>query len=248
MKDVLRSEWIKLRTVRVNFVLCIIAAAFPLIVVALVAALTSDKKQSASDLVGLVTGTMIVTALLLGVVGALNLTSEYSHNTIRTSFAAVPQRHRVLFAKGLISVVVFALYAAVIEILCYLLGSAILNGRGARVALTGPKKAAMLGLVVLVAMLVLLGFSLGMIIRNSPATITTFILWPLLLESIARGVLSAAGIHNPTPWLPYQSAFTMANPNPDSSDPGRLRAGLFLGVVLLAFIVIGTVVNERRDA
>ena len=39
MINVLRSEWIKLRTVRMNFVLAIIALAFPVIVVVLTASL-----------------------------------------------------------------------------------------------------------------------------------------------------------------------------------------------------------------
>lgn len=92
MMHLLRSEWIKIRTVRVNYVLGIIAAAFPVLVIALVTALTNDQRSAANDLPGVVTGTMLLTALLLGVIGALNLTSEYSHNTIRTTFAAVPQR------------------------------------------------------------------------------------------------------------------------------------------------------------
>ena len=248
MSDLLRSEWIKIRTVRVNFVLAIIAAAFPIVIIVLVASLNSDVRHAGNDLVGAVTGTMLVTALLLGVIGALNLTSEYSHNTIRTTFAAVPQRRNVLFAKVVVSVVICVLYAAIIEVATFAIGSVILNSRDSNVELSGQDKAAMAGLVALVGLLVLLGFGLGLIIRNSPATITTFILWPLLLESIARGVLSAAGVDNPTPWLPYQSAFTMANPDPDSSDPGRLRAGLFLASIVLALLVIGTIINEKRDA
>jgi ABC-2 type transport system permease protein len=248
MSDILRSEWIKLRTVRVNFVLAIIAGAFPLIIIVLIATLNSKPRQAGDDLVGAVTATMVVTALLLGVIGALNLTSEYSHNTIRTTFAAVPQRRNVLVAKGLVSVVTLTVYAAITELITFAVGSLILNARDGHVQLSGQDKAAMLGLVALVALLILLAYGLGMIIRNSPAAITTFILWPLLLESIARAVLNAAGVDNPTPWLPYQSAFTMANPDPGSDDPGRVRAGLFLAVIALAFLIIGTIINERRDA
>jgi ABC-2 type transport system permease protein len=246
--NLLRSEWIKLTTVRVNFVLGAIAVAFPIIIIALIAGLTSDVQDVADDFAGVITGTMLVSALLLGVIGALNLTSEYSHHTIRTSFAAVPQRRNVLFAKVVVSVIACAIAAAVIELLTFAIGSVILNARDASVELTGEEKAAMIGLVALTALLVLLGFGLGLIIRNSPATITTFILWPLLLESIARGVLEAAGVENATPWLPYQSAFTMANPEPDTSDPGRVRAGLFLAIIVLAFLVIGSIINDRRDA
>lgn len=248
MTDLLRSEWIKIRTVRVNFVLAIIAAAFPMIVIVLIAALTSEVQDAGQDLVGAVTLTMIVTSLLLGVIGALNLTSEYSFNTIRTSFAAVPQRRNVLFAKVAVTLATCMVYTAIIELITFGLGSAILNARDSNVELSGQDKAAMLGLVVLTGVLVLLAFGLGMIIRNSPATVTTFVLWPLLLENIARAVLSAAGVDNPTPWLPYQSALTLANPDPGTDDPGRVRAGLFLGVIVLAFLVIGAIVNDKRDA
>ncbi|MCU1392600.1 MAG: hypothetical protein JWM34_1028 [Ilumatobacteraceae bacterium] len=248
MIHVLRSEWIKIRTVRVNYVLGIIAFAFPVVVVALVAALNSDAQSAAGDLPGTVTATMILTAILLGVVGALNLTSEYSHNTIRTSFAAVPQRTRVLLGKLLVTLVSTMVFAAIIELITFGIGKVILDGRGADTATSGTDKAAMLGLVVLVGLLSMLGYGLGLVVRNSPATVAIFILWPLLLESIARAVLSAAGIDNPTPWLPYQSAVGLANPDRDSGDPTRLHAGLFLGVIVIAFVVIGIIVNDRRDA
>ncbi|MCU1364446.1 MAG: hypothetical protein JWN39_85, partial [Ilumatobacteraceae bacterium] len=147
MTHLLRSEWIKLRTVRVNYVLGIIAAAFPIVIIVLVALLNSDADSAAHDLPGAVTGTMLVTALLLGVVGALNLTSEYSHNTIRTTFAAVPQRTRVLLAKASVSLAATLVFAALIEAITFALGAVILNARGGDVSPTGTQKAAMLGLV-----------------------------------------------------------------------------------------------------
>ena len=76
MINLFRSEWIKVRTVRVNFVLGLIAAAFPVVVIALIAALSSDERGTARDLVGAVTGTMVLTSLLLGVIGALNLFTD----------------------------------------------------------------------------------------------------------------------------------------------------------------------------
>ena len=248
MIDLLRSEWIKVRTVRVNYVLGIIAAAFPIVVIGLIAALSSDERSTADDLVGAVTGTMVLTSLLLGVIGALNLTSEYSHNTIRATFAAAPQRIRVLIAKALVTLASTMIAAAVIEAITFLVGSVILSSRDADVTLDGSDKAAMIGAVLLAGLLALLGYGLGLLIRNSPATVTILILWPLLLENIARGVLSAAGVEDGTPWLPYQSAILMANPDLSDSDPSRLHGGLYLGAVVLTLIIIGLAVNKRRDA
>lgn len=248
MIDLIKSEWIKMRTVRVNFVLTTIAAAFPLIVIALIALLSNDAQRTADDLVDGVTGTMVLTALLLGVIGALNLTGEFSHQTIRVTYAATPQRSKVLIAKAVITLIATLAMAAVIAFFTYLVGSLILSGRDAEVTLSGNDKAALLGVIVLSGLLALLGYGLGLLIRNSPATVTILILWPLLLENIARAVLSAAGVEDPTPWLPYQSAITMAKPDLDLSDPGRVQGGLYMAAVVLAFILIGLIVNERRDA
>ena len=248
MINLMRSEWIKVRTVRVNYVLGIIAAAFPIVIVGLVAALTSDEQSVADDLVGAVTGTMVLTSILLGVIGALNLTSEFSHNTIRATFAAAPQRTRVLLSKAIVTLLSTLIAAAIIEALTYLVGSLILSSRDADVVLDGSDKAALIGAVVLAGLLSMLGFGLGLLIRNSPATITLLILWPLLLESILQGVLGAAGVEEPTPWLPYTSAILMANPDLGDSDPSRLHGGLYLGSVVVGLIIIGLAVNKRRDA
>ena len=249
MIDLVKSEWIKLHTVRVNYVLAIIAAAFPLVVVILVTALSRyPEERTGNDLVGIVNGTMVLSALLLGVVGALNLTSEYSHGTIRTTFAAVPQRANVLLVKALVAVVATVTFAALTLLATYGIGSLILSGRNANLSLDGNGRTALMGLVILCGLLSLLGYGLGLLIRNSAATVAVLVLWPLLLESIASLVLRAAGVDNPLPWLPYQSAFAMLNTEVSNGDPSRLHGGLYLGSVALVLIAIGIVVNERRDA
>ena len=248
MIDLLRSEWIKLRTVRVNFVLGIIAAAFPLIVVTLVALLSRNVNSAAGDLVGVVTGTLVLTALLLGVVGALNITSEYSHGTIRTTFAAAPQRPHVLLAKAIVTCVATMIFSAVVELVTVTIGSLVISNRGGNMHITGSDQAALFGAVVLAGMLSLLGYGLGLLIRNSAATVAILVLWPLLLEGIVGAVLGVAGVDNPRPWLPYQSALRMANPDLAAGDPNRFRFGLFLAVVVLVLVIIGMVVNDRRDA
>ncbi len=249
MIDLVKSEWIKLHTVRVNYVLAIIAAAFPLVVVILVTTLSRyPEERSGNDLVGIVNATMVLSALLLGVVGALNLTSEYSHGTIRTTFAAVPQRTNVLLVKAVVAVVATMTFAALTMLATYGIGSVILSGRNANLSLDGNGRNALMGLVILCGLLSLLGYGLGLLIRNSAATVAILVLWPLLLETIANVVLQAAGVDNPLPWLPYQSAFVMLNTDLGHGDPSRLHGGLYLGSVAVVLIAIGIVVNERRDA
>ena len=109
----LRSEWVKLRTIRMNWVLVIIAFAFPFIVTVLVMSLSDIEELNATDTVGGIAGFSVITAMLLGVVGAATITSEFGFGTIRVTFAAEPRRWVVLVAKAIVTVVVSAVLAAI---------------------------------------------------------------------------------------------------------------------------------------
>ncbi len=113
MISTLRSEWIKLRTVRMNWVLAAIAVAFPLVITVLTTLLVDNDDMNSGDVVGLVTGTSVVTGMLLGVIGAAGITGEFGFGTIRPTFAATPKRSRVIVAKAIVTVVVGAVVEAV---------------------------------------------------------------------------------------------------------------------------------------
>ena len=251
MINTIRSEWIKLRTVRMNFVLFALAVAFPVVVSVLVASLASINDLKVSDVVGLVTGSSVVTALLLGVVGAVSISAEFAHGTIRPTFAATPRRIRVLISKA----VVIALFAAVAEALvvvfCYAVSSAIASSRGANLTLSNQSeaRAALIGIVVFAVIVSLLGFGIGMVIRNTPAAVAVLILWPLVVENIIMAILSAAGVNNPQKFLPYISGFGLGNPNaPTSESLSRVAGGLYFGAVTAVVAMAGALITARRDA
>jgi ABC-2 type transport system permease protein len=251
MINTIRSEWIKLRTVRMNFVLFVLAVAFPVVVSVLVAALASINDLKVDDVVGLVTGSSVVTALLLGVVGAVSISAEFAHGTIRPTFAATPKRMRVLISKA----VVIALFAAVAEALvvvfCYAVSSAIVSSRGAHLSLSDQPEArsALIGIVVFAVIVSLLGFGIGKVIRNTPAAVAVLILWPLVVENIIMAILSAAGVDNPQKFLPYISGFGLGNPNaPTSESLSRVAGGLYFGAVTAVVAMAGALITARRDA
>ena len=251
MINTIRSEWIKLRTVRMNFVLFIIGVAFPVIVSVLVSSLADINDLKISDVAGLVTGSSVVTALLLGVVGAVSISGEFAHGTIRPTFAATPKRMRVLISKA----VVIALFAAVAEALvvvfCFAVSSAIVSSRGANLSLNHQPeaRAALIGIVVFAVIVSLLGFGIGMVIRNTPAAVAVLILWPLVVENIIMAILSAAGVNNPHKFLPYISGFGLGNPDAPTSDTlSRVAGGLYFGAVTAVIAIAGAMITTRRDA
>jgi ABC-2 type transport system permease protein len=255
MIDTLRSEWIKLRTVRMNIVLFTIAVAFPVVVCVLVTALRKINDDTGDNggvnLVGLVTGTSVVTALLIGVVGAVSITGEFGFGTIRPTFAATPSRSRVLIAKAIIIALFAAVTEAAVVVFCYLLSSAIASSRGFNLSLAGHPDArtALFGIVVFAVIVSLLGFGLGMLIRNTPAAVAVLILWPLVVENIIFLILSAAGVDHPRKFLPYSSGFGLGNPDPPSTDElSRWAGGLYFAAFALVIAIVGGIITTRRDA
>jgi ABC-2 type transport system permease protein len=250
MAHVLRSEWIKLRTIRMNWVLVIIAVGFPLVVTTLTAALIDVDDIDTEDIVGLITGTSVITAMLLGVVGAATITGEFGFGTIRVTFAATPKRTRVLLAKAIVTVAVAVVVEAVVVLTCYGVASAIASSRDAPLDLGASDGAtpAIIGIVAFAAIVALLGYGLGLLIRNTPAAVAVLILWPLVAENIVAGIMAAAGVDEPLKWMPYQSGIAMGFPDLGDETFGRVQGGLYFFAVALVVTALGAIATNRRDA
>jgi ABC-2 type transport system permease protein len=252
MIDTLRSEWIKLRTVRMNGVLAIIAIAFPLVITVLTAALIDADDMDARDLIGLVTGTSIVTGMLLGVIGAASITGEFGFNTIRPTFAATPKRSRVLIAKAILTIIVGVVVEAAMVALCYGMGSAILNGRGGDVSWSeaGDARSALVGIVCFAGIVSLLGLGLGMLIRSTPAAIAVLVLWPLVAEGLIGALLAVAGVDDAFKWLPYNAGLNLGNPDAGATSEslGQVAGGIYFLAVTAVVAVVGAWSTMTRDA
>ncbi len=252
MIDAFRSEWIKLRTVRVTWVLGIIAAVFPIVVATLSAMFESEPTTITDrDVSDVVTGTSIVTAMLLGVVAAISVTSEFSFGTIRPTFAALPDRTRVLLAKpALLTAVAAAVMTAVLTI-AWLGATLIVDrriGDDVRTSGEGTVSAAFVGCVLLGIGLVLLGYGLGLLIRNSAATASILLLWPLIAEGIVGNLLVLAFGDGSRRFLPYFAGFNMAVTETDDEAWGRVASGAYFGLWVVAIATLGVITTKRRDA
>ncbi|MFJ9523318.1 ABC transporter permease subunit [Kitasatospora sp. NPDC101801] len=110
--------------------------------------------------------------LVLGAIGAVAVTGEYGSGSIRTTFAAVPARRSVLAAKALVVTAVTAVFGTVLALVSFLLTQAVLDGRGAGLALDHPGALRVVlasGLLAPVAALV--GMALGAVARHSAASV-----------------------------------------------------------------------------
>ncbi len=255
MINLLRAEWIKLRTVRMNWVLGNIAVVFPLVVTLLTAYFRGDDTGfnglNTQDLVSTLTGTTVVCSLLCGVIAAAAITSEFGFGTIRPTFAATPRRLRVLVAKGVVTLLTTTAIGATVIAIGWFGGSAIARSRGASIELSTVDTAvpAMIGAIVLVAVMSLAGYGLGLLMRSTPAAVATLIVWPLIAEGLIGGLLGLiTGKRNLNSWMPFQAGLRLVFVDRFAEGPSRLAGGaLFAGVALL-LVALGSVAVSRRDA
>ncbi len=252
MINLLRSEWIKLRTVRMNWILGIIAFAFPVTITLLTAFFSGDDQSfTARTLLEVLTGTAVVAALLCGVIAAASITSEFGFGTIRPTFAAVPRRTRLIAAKGIVAVTTSMVLLAGVELLGVGVGRPLAEGQGATIDLDSALAVpALVGTVVLAGLMALAGYGLGLLTRSTPAAISILIVWPLIAEALIGGLIGLiSGWHNVVQWMPFQAGVRLVFVGSDFFDgPSRVVSGLYFGGVAAALTIAGGIAVNRRDA
>ena len=252
MIALVKSEWIKLRTVTMNWVLTIIALAFPSAITLLTAFFRGDDPQplQTRQLLDLVLNTSFLPLLLITVVAATSITSEFGFGTIRPTFTATPRRSHVVLAKAIVAV----LYAFVVQTVVMLVacfgGAAVANGRGSdvRIGEVPTATAALVGLVVLGMIMALVGLGVGMLVRSTPASVVLLILWPLMAEALVGGLLGLfVKSVRVIEWMPFRAGFQLSSL--DVFDgPSRVVGGVYFGAVAVALCALGTWSMQRRDA
>jgi ABC-2 type transport system permease protein len=136
-------------------------------------------KATQRSLFGLLLGQLIIAVL-----GALTITSEYSTGMIRTSLSVLPRRDTVFAAKALVFGVIAVTAGLVSSFASYFLGQAILSGQHINSTLGQPGVLpAVMGGGLFLGVCGLLSFGLGALIRHTAGAITA-----------SFGLLSVLGI------------------------------------------------------
>ncbi len=250
MKRTIHSEWIKIRTILSHKILVLVGVAFPIVVITLAASFGGVASGPDSiEMSEFVMGMAIVTAMLLGVVTVIGLTSEYTHNTIRPTYAATPTRWRVLAAKLIVSSAVALVVAAFTVFVAWFAGSTIFNARGGKTSIGDPKVMTVLVSTIVLAVLVTwFAFGVGLLVRNSPASVTLVLLWPLLIEGLIQLVLALLDLDEASKYVPYQAAISASAADPGVDTLGRPGGQILFACVGIALVALGTWLDNRRDA
>ncbi|WP_405818561.1 ABC transporter permease subunit [Streptomyces sp. NBC_00838] len=196
--DLVAAEWIKLRSLRSTW---IAYGATALAVIAFNAGTAFDTynywpERSAANRAGYVragiplqeaftANSAMVMMLALGAIGALAIIGEYSTGTIRTTFAAVPDRRSVMAAKTVVVAAVATVVGSIVAGASFGLTQAILDVRDAGISISYPGA---LRVVVASALLApvcaVVGMAIGAVIRRTTTTMIAAVAVILVLPIV----------------------------------------------------------------
>ncbi len=254
-QHVVKAELAKITTLRSTAITLGLAVVLALLVSGLVAnaqlhhgpGFYQGFDPTQSSLAG-----MIVAALTSGVLGAMLITGEYSSGTIRTTLAASPRRPMLLAAKIAVTTAVMVLFCELLSLASFFLGQAILSGGGAPSASLGTPGAtrAVLMTGLFVALLALMSFGFGLIVRSTAGAIASFVGVVFVLPLVMRGISEPDVRYVPTQILTNSVMSTVHQPGQGGIIHDLSPAAGLLLMVLYAAVCVtaGVVLFMGRDA
>jgi ABC-2 type transport system permease protein len=243
----LRAELLKQRSTRTN--LGLFAAMLGLVLLAVLLhgfGVAAENLGSTSRQLTILFGRgEFLAALFAALLGALSITSEIRHGTIRPTFVVNPWRGRVVAAKVLASTMIGAGFGLTASALAAGVGTAALRVRGIDIQLGGGDYALLLaGSAAAAALWAAIGVGIGAVVRHQVPTLIGISAWLLFVEGLLVG--DVVGVGEIGRFAP--GALGMAA---SGQDPGTLLAPA-LGALLLALYAVaaaaaGWVTTTRRD-
>lgn len=251
---VILSEWTKLVSLR-STVLSFLAAA--VMIIGLGALITSainsnwdeasPLEQALFDPTFVSLAGIFLAQLAVGVLGVLLFAGEYTTGMVRSTFAAVPRRLPVVWAK----LTVFVLSSLVLmSIACwtaFFLGQYLLSDTGVAASWDDPNVVrAVFGAALYLTLIGVLGFALGALFRNVPGAVSVLFALLLILPILVN-FLPSSWSEPVNKYLPSSAGQTLIQtievPGSLSPEVGFLVFVGYIAVALVATIVL----LVRRD-
>ncbi|GAA0943371.1 ABC transporter permease [Actinocorallia libanotica] len=256
IRHILRSEWLKLRTVRSTW-WCLGAAAVLVPVFGALTASSVDAAEAAAQPRAWLAedgfdpleplAAVLLAQFAFGVLGVLAVTSEYSTGQIHSSLLAVPQRRRLLMAKLAILAATVTAVASMLTFGTFFLTQSLYpDGLGIGLGDGGAWKA-LLGCVAYTVFIAVFGFAIGAVVRGTGAAITVFMTVTFVVMSALPAVFPAPLQEEAVQYTFIGLAESLTTLQPDPR-PGMLLASLVLAAYAALALAPSLLLAERRDA
>ena len=252
---VLLSEWTKIRSLRSTSFSLLAAVVFiigfsvlvPWVIVAHWPPRDPREALGFDPTTRALSG-IFLAQLAIGVLGVLLITGEYATGMIRATFAAVPARLPVLWAKAAVFAAVTLVLMVPTVLGAFLIGQSILTSKHLQTSLSSSGVLrAVIGAALFLTGVGLLGIGLGALLRNTAGGISTLFGLLFVLPIIVR-FLPSSWSDPINKYLPSNAgeAITHVHPDPSLLAPWT-GLGLFFGYAVIVLIA-AAVSLRRRDA
>jgi len=258
---VVRSEWTKLASLRSTWLLLLVFVVLG-VGVATLAGWGSSQAIEAQEagvataggppgglggeaLAATIISTTSLATLLLGVLGALTISSEHATGTLTATLTAVPRRWPVVLAKAVLLVLVVAPLGLLVSGLALVVGESFLpESASVGLADDGVLAAVVAHAAAMVAT-ALLGLGLGALLRSTAGSITVLV----VVIFLAPGLVPLFGVDWLTTASQYVPATAAGSLGVTAGDPvlSTTEAVLTLVGWALVPVVAGLVALQRRD-
>lgn len=247
----MRAEWVKFRSLKSSWLL-LAATVVGMIVLAFVIAWNTRDPSPGIDLEDVIASSTLqgfhLGELLLGALGVLVVTAEYSSGTIRTTLVALPRRLPVLWAKLLV-VTPIVVVTMLVTVLAAFLGSQALLGQYREAfSLSDPGALrAVVGTALYLGALTAFGAAIGWIVRSTPGALVTYLGLVLVLPGITGLLLGSFG-QSVSKYLPTEAGTSLITSVqlPDLLTP--TQGALVLLAWVAGSLAVAAVILRRRDA
>jgi ABC-2 type transport system permease protein len=190
--------------------------------------------------------------LIIGVLGVLVISSEYSTGMIRTTLTTNPHRGMMIAAKGVVFSVVALVVSLVTSFVAFFLGQAIMSSDHISTTLGSPGVLrAVIGGALFLTACGILAFGLGLLLRHSAAGISATV-GLLFVLTILVSFLPQSWQNDVDKWIPALAGgqIWMARAQPPGNTPmfGPWASFAVLCGYAAIAVAAGVILFRRRDA
>jgi ABC-type transport system involved in multi-copper enzyme maturation permease subunit len=235
----LRSEWLKLISVRTTWALLGAMVVIEGLAAGLATSLGDIDDLRKGNVSTFIIGTHLATVFMF-TLGALLSTNEYRHGTANSTFVVTPKRERVILAKLAVGLAVGVVGALLYIAVHAGVGLSILSSRGVDIdsdlAVNGY-----VGVGVGLVLGCLFGVALGAVLRNQVLTIIVGLVLFLLAGAVALFIGTDVG-----QYFPGEALLALQN-TPGVELLSQTDGGLVLAGYCVVLGIAGGVLTRQRE-
>jgi ABC-type transport system involved in multi-copper enzyme maturation permease subunit len=249
----LRSEFTKIRSVRSTYwtLLALVVVTVGFGALASWGAATHEHGPF-FDATQRSLGGLYISQLIMGVLGVLVITAEYSTGMIRTTLSTMPYRGTIVAAKAVVFTVVAFVTGLITCFASFFLGQALLASHHLNATLGQPNVLrAVIGGALFLTASGLLGFGLGLLLRHTAGAISSVVALLFVISILINFLPQSWQVHVDK-WIPAIAGtqiWTTVAAGPGSTPMFSPWTGfaVFCGYAAIALLA-GLVLFRKRDA